>query len=177
MILRLKTFFSTVLLGIAAGIAYGITHDQITARLSVEYFTIGHPILIDTQSPTILGLLWGVVATWWAGAILGALLGLAATLGPWPVRSAGSLRRPIFGLLCFMAAGALLRGFWGHHLGAGGDFELSSTMIDRIYPADPAVYQGVWFAHRASYAFAGAGGLLLSLWVFIRRITHPKSEA
>ena len=32
-----------VVLCIVAAIVYGILHDQVTARVCVEYFTIGHP--------------------------------------------------------------------------------------------------------------------------------------
>lgn len=56
-----------VALSVLAAVVYGILHDQITARICVEYFTIGHARLIDSDSPTVLGLFWGVVATWWVG--------------------------------------------------------------------------------------------------------------
>ena len=59
-----------VLLCMAAAIAYGIVHDQITARLCVEYFTVAHPPLFHTTSPTILGICWGIAATFGVGAIL-----------------------------------------------------------------------------------------------------------
>lgn len=36
---------------IAAAVRYGILHDQVTARICVEYFIIGHPPLFDTTSP------------------------------------------------------------------------------------------------------------------------------
>ena len=81
---RLRAFTRIVATGVFAGVVYGLVHDQITAHLCVEYFTVGHPRIVETESPLVLGLLWGVIATWWAGAILGALLGSAATLGPWP---------------------------------------------------------------------------------------------
>lgn len=51
-----------VLLCIGSAIGYGIAHDQITARVCVEYFTIGHPRVFDTESPTLLALGWGVIA-------------------------------------------------------------------------------------------------------------------
>jgi hypothetical protein len=58
-------FIAIVALAVAAGIAYGILHDQVTARVCLEYFTIGHPPLIPSQSPTLLAIAWGIVATWW----------------------------------------------------------------------------------------------------------------
>ena len=46
-------------LAICAAVVYGVLHDQVTARICIEYFTIGHPRLIDSDSPTVLGLLAG----------------------------------------------------------------------------------------------------------------------
>lgn len=42
-----------ILLYILAAIVYGICHDQVTARVCVEYFTIGHPPIFHTDSPTL----------------------------------------------------------------------------------------------------------------------------
>src|SRR3954471_15229661 len=84
-------FAAIILLCIVAAVMYGIVHDQITARVCVEYFTIGHPPIFNTDSPTLLGLGWGVVATWWGGVVLGIGLAIAARAGtsrpPWPVAS------------------------------------------------------------------------------------------
>ena len=41
---------------IAAAVAYGLVHDQVTVRLSLEYFTVLHPHVVDTDSPTVLAL-------------------------------------------------------------------------------------------------------------------------
>lgn len=63
--------------------AYGVLHDLVTAHVCVEYFTVGHPQLFEfeTDSPTLLALGWGVVATWWVGAGLGVPLALVARVG------------------------------------------------------------------------------------------------
>ena len=55
--------------------AYGILHDLITAHVCVEYFTIGHPRIVDSESPLVLALVWGVVAMWavFAAALVAAL--------------------------------------------------------------------------------------------------------
>jgi hypothetical protein len=52
-----------ILYSVFAAIAYGIAHDQITARVCLEYFTLGHPPVFQTRSPTLLALGWGVIAT------------------------------------------------------------------------------------------------------------------
>jgi hypothetical protein len=70
-----------ILLCVAAAIAYGVAHDQITARVCLEYFTVFHPPVFATQSPTALAFGWGVIATWWVGLFLGLLLALAARAG------------------------------------------------------------------------------------------------
>jgi hypothetical protein len=53
-----------ILLCVLSAITYGILHDQVTARICVEYFTIGHPPMFATDSPTFLALGWGILATW-----------------------------------------------------------------------------------------------------------------
>jgi hypothetical protein len=52
-------FLAIVLISIVAAISYGILHDQITARVCVEYFTMGHAPIFGTDDPTLLGLGWG----------------------------------------------------------------------------------------------------------------------
>src|SRR4029077_1503393 len=85
-----------ILLCVAAAIAYGVAHDQITARVCLEYFTVFHPPVFATQSPTALALGWGVIATWWCGLLLGLLLALAARSGSRPkVRSYCFVRQRI----------------------------------------------------------------------------------
>ena len=49
-------------LGVVGAVAYGIAHDNVTARVCVEYFTIGHVPIFGTENPTLLALGWGVLA-------------------------------------------------------------------------------------------------------------------
>src|SRR5215470_2611517 len=106
-------FLAIVLFCILAAVVYGIAHDQVTARVCVEYFTIGHPAVFDTASPTLLGLGWGVLATWWVGLLLGLLLALAARIGARPKRTVRSLLRPVLLLLVVMGALSVLAGLVG----------------------------------------------------------------
>jgi hypothetical protein len=103
-----------VVLCVASAMAYGILHDQVTARVCVEYVTIGHPPVFPTESPTLLGLGWGVIATWWVGLLLGVPLAVAARAGNRPKRGVRSLPRPILGLLLVMGACAALAGVTGY---------------------------------------------------------------
>jgi len=86
-----------VLMCVAAAVVYGIAHDQVTARVCVEYFTIGHPPIFGTDDPTLLAFGWGTLATWWVGLGLGVALAFVARAGSRPKRSAASLVRPVAG--------------------------------------------------------------------------------
>ncbi|MBK6941541.1 MAG: hypothetical protein IPH13_15285 [Planctomycetes bacterium] len=158
-----------ILLCVGAAVSYGVAHDLITAHLCVEYFTIGHPRIFDTESPTLLALGWGVVATWWVGALLGLALAIAATRGPRVVRSAGSLVGPIAKLLAWMGGVALIAGVIGYALARNGAVILVGHLASEV-PSDRhvAFLANLW-AHTASYGMAFVGGILLDLRVWRSR--------
>ena len=107
-------FLGIVLLCIAASVAYGLLHDQITIRIAPEYFTVLHPQILPTDTPlTVLALAWGVIATWWVGLILGLILAVASCAGSRPKLSVGDLVRPVAWLLLVMAIGAVVSGVAG----------------------------------------------------------------
>ena len=116
-----------VILCIGSAAVYGIVHDQITARVCIEYFTIGHPPISDTTSPTWLALRWGIIATWWAGFLLGVPLAIAARVGRRPKRSVQSLLRPILTLLLVMGVCALVAGIVGYALARAAPLLCSSN--------------------------------------------------
>lgn len=64
-----------LLLGtVLAACLLGIAVDLVTAHVAVEYFTVHHPHLIDSQEPLPIAFAWGVAASWWFGAIAGGVL-------------------------------------------------------------------------------------------------------
>jgi len=158
-----------VLLAVFAAMVYGIVHDQVTARICVEYFTIGHRPLVPTTSPTLLALAWGVVATWWVGLPLGLFLAAAARGGKRPKLTAAELRRPIAILLVTMAASAVLAGIIGGVLAARGAVWLAPP-FNQLVPANRhvAFLIDLW-AHSASYFVGILGGLTLVAWTWRRR--------
>jgi hypothetical protein len=158
-----------ILLCIASAILYGIIHDQITARICIEYFTIGHPPVFNTDSPTLLALGWGVLATFWVGLILGIPLALAARAGPLPKRPARTLLGPIVLLLLVMAICAALAGLLGFSLARNGIVYLFGPLAQRI-PKDrhPLFLADLW-AHNASYFVGFIGGIVLIIWTWRSR--------
>lgn len=167
--------FSIVALSIAACIVYGVIHDQITARICVEYFTIGHPIIIPTNDPTTLGFLWGVIATWWVGAILGIMLAIAARVGSCPKRSATSLVKPILILLGTAGTFATIAGIAGYVAASNEWVWLVGSIADRV-PSEShvAFLVDIWI-HSASYLVAFVGGIILIVLVWRSRI-HLTTE-
>jgi hypothetical protein len=158
-----------VLLCIAASVVYGIVHDQVTARVCVEYFTVGHPPVFGTEDPTLLGIGWGILATWWMGLLLGAPLAVAARAGPRPRRSVGSLVRPVGGLLAVMAACAVIAGILGWFLARNGTVFLTGTIASEL-PADRHVpFLADLWAHSTSYFVGFVGGMALIIQVLHSR--------
>jgi hypothetical protein len=147
-----------VLLCICAAVVYGILHDQVTARVCVEYFTIGHPRIVPTESPTVLGLVWGVIATWWVGLLLGLLMAFAARRGSRPKRTARSLLRPVARLLLVMAGFATAAGIAGWFAADAGWVFLLEPLASRVPVPRHVPFIAVLWAHIASYGVGAIGG-------------------
>jgi hypothetical protein len=158
-----------VLTCVVAAVAYGIAHDQVTARVCVEYFTIGHPPVFGTDDPTMLGVGWGIIATWWVGLLLGIPLAFVARAGCRPKRSVGSLVRLVAGLLAVMGVCALLAGVLGWALGKLG-VVYPVGPIARDLPADRRQrFLAAFWAHSASHLVGFAGGIVVIVLVWRSR--------
>jgi hypothetical protein len=160
-----------IFLSIAAAIFYGIVHDQITARICVEYFTIGHPQIFGTNSPTLLGIGWGVVATWWGGLILGVPLAIVSRCGSRPTVSARRLIRPILVLLGCMASAALAAGLAGYIAASAHVVWLTEPMASLVPSERHVAFLTDLWAHLASYASGLIGGTVLIIWSWRKRGT------
>ncbi len=158
-----------VALGVVAAIAYGIAHDNVTARVCVEYFTIGHVRVIASESPTLLALTWGVLATWWVGLGLGLCLALACRAGRKPRLGAADLLRPLGRLLATMAAVSALAGLAGYFAASRGWIFLVGPIADAVPEARHHAFLADLWAHLAAYGSAFLGGIALAIWASIRR--------
>jgi hypothetical protein len=71
---ELRRFLTIVFGSTVLACLLGICLDLVTANLAVEYFTVHHPQVLSTENPWALALLWGVVASWWFGAVAGMIV-------------------------------------------------------------------------------------------------------
>ena len=157
-------------LGIVAAIGYGIALDNVTARICVEYFTIGHAPIFKTESPTILAFGWGVLATWWVGLGLGIFLACVARWGTRPRLVATDLLRPLAILLATMGVLSILAGLSGFLAARQGwIFLVGSLARDVPIEKHQAFLADLW-AHLMAYGSAFLGGMVLAIWVTFRRV-------
>jgi hypothetical protein len=161
--------FGIVLMCIVAAVAYGIVHDQITARVCVEFFTVGHPPIFATNDPTLLGIGWGIIATWWVGVLLGVPLAIVARAGSRPKRSVGSLVPPVAWLLAVMAACALIAGVLGWFLAHSGIVILVGPISQELSADRHVPFLADLWAHAGSYLVGLVGGIVVMLFVWRSR--------
>lgn len=165
-------FAKIVITCIVASILYGIVHDQFTARICVEYFTVFHPPVFATNSPTLLGIGWGIIATWWAGAIIGLLLAIGARKGSRTKLTAREIAPFVVRLMIFMAVCSIVFGTIGYFIGPVPS-DVSDVLpkeIHRRFVAD-------WWAHGASYGSGFLGGLTLCVIVWLKRGHPPRADS
>jgi hypothetical protein len=163
-----------IFLSIVAACTYGVIHDQITVRLCREYFTVAHPRLFHTGSPTLLALCWGVAATAGIGAIFGGLLALVSqsAAGARPYSMSRVARSTIL-LLGIMGASACSAGVLGYQLSRVGIISLPLGWASIIPPRQHDRFIAVWFAHGASYLIGLSGGALLCFSIWTARGRPP----
>ncbi len=167
----------SLLTGTLAAVVYGIVHDQITVRISPPYLMDWHPEIVSSRDPTVVALAWGVVATWWFGLVLGAVLAAAATLGSRPPAPWAWIARSIRVIFLFAAFGAIVAGT----VAKGIAFELPSSLFGALYselsPTEWQAFSQAAAIHEASYDVAGVATLVAAVLVYRRRAALPSSEA
>ena len=155
---------------ILAAIIYGILHDQVSARLCLEYFTVAHPRLVQTDNPTVHAILWGIIATWWVGAGLGTLLSIAARAGSRPKRELRTLLKPIGVLLAIMGGAALMAAALGYFASAADWVFLVEPFASRIPTEKHDGFIAAMWMHLASYGVGLIGGVVLAVRVYRSRV-------
>jgi len=165
-----------IALSLLAACTYGVVQDQVTVRVCIEYFTIGHPPVFATQSLTLLALGWGIITTWWVGLPLGIALVCSARIGHRAKLGARDLLPMIVKLLVVMGGIAFLAGVAGYLAARQGWVWLNEPLASRIPPNRHALFLVDLWAHLAAYASGIIGGLTLCMLVILRRRKLPASQ-
>ncbi len=158
--------FQVVLLCVIAACSYGVIHDQITVRVCLEYFTVAHPPLFPTSSPTLLALCWGVAATIGLSVVFGLVLALVSQSGSAPPIPPDRLVLPILLLLTVMGTCALLAALLGYQLSQRQLVFMPPSLARAIPVRLHDRFLAVWCAHLASYfvGLTGASFLCFRIW-------------
>jgi len=172
------------ILGVLAAVTYGVLHDQVTARLCIEYFNSDavphHKELLDDlnfpwkNSPTAVALLWGTAATWWVGLPIGAAVGAASRLGSMPKLSLRELIKPVGIYGAFVAGSSFIAGLAGYFLRKGKFLTLKSFPLPGLPAAKEAAFISNCFSHQAAYAAGAVGAVGLISWILYKRIKKLK---
>lgn len=149
-----------VLLCVSAAIVYGVVHDQVTARMCLEYFTVAHPDVAGHE-PTRIGIYWGVVATWWVGLPLGIALAIASRTGARPPATAKDALPRIARLLAALFALAMSAGVIAYVAASLDVLTVGGQFRESIPAAHHAAFLFDAWAHTTSYI----GGALGGAWV------------
>jgi len=158
-----------VLMCVAAAVCYGIAVDQVTVRMSSEWFTSFHRPVPGAVDQTLLATYWGIVATWWVGLLLGVPLAVVARAGSRPKRPVGSLILPVVCLLGAMAACAFIAGLVGWQLACDGAAFLDRQTAGGLPAGREVPFHAVTWAHAASYLTALFGGIVVMVMVWRSR--------
>jgi hypothetical protein len=149
-------------MSVLGAVLYGILHDQVTARICPEYFTVGH-VDVGLRDPTLLGLFWGIVATWWAGLIVGIPLAFAARFGKRRKVEPRELVRRIGGLLLVMGLCAAVAGGLGYLALTRGWVTVEAGLLPPLEPSQKVPFVVDLCIHETSYFVGFAGAIVLSV--------------
>lgn len=162
-------YMGIVLFSVGAAVAYGLLQDQVTAHLCVDYFTIGHMIVLGITDPTLVGVEWGIIATWWVGLGFGVLAGCLARLGPWPRLSACNVVIPTLVLMGCVGVAAVVAGVIGHVAALHGWVSLPEPLATSVPAAQHVAFLTDLWAHGMAYAAGFGGFFVLCIWIWRTR--------
>jgi hypothetical protein len=163
-------------IGITAEVLYGMIQDQVSARLCPEYFTVAHPRIEGLTDPTLLGITWGFLGSWWGGAILGAVAGFTARLGKRPQLHPRDFILPIVLVLAGQAVITMAAGWYAAYEVTEPGFAIIEPLASHIPQERHKACFIVSRMHQGTYMSAIAGGILLCVWITWRRCREVKFE-
>lgn len=154
---------------ILCALVYAIAQGQVTARLSGEYFTVGHRELLGTTSPALLAFAWSVIAAGPVGAVDGLFIALAARAGSRPRLGVTQLLNPAAFLACVVLAAAATAFATAFVLSNADIITLQASFAGRVPASTQDVFVAVVWANYAACAAALVGTVTLSIAIWRRR--------
>lgn len=173
--LRNSPLLKIVALSICAMVVYGMVQDQVSVRLSKEYFTLAHPPIEGIDDPTVLGILWGFLGSWWGGLIVGISAGFTATAGAKPILTWRMLFLPILLMVLGMACVTLIAGLSGYYNARLLDIRIGSNHAIGLPADDHTLIFAVACGHFGTYSSAFVGSAVLCIWIAWKR--HQLGQA
>ena len=165
---KFAVFSATIFISILLAGLYGILHDQVTYSIAPEYFTkfkydqFGfEPQWFGGDRQTVA--LIGFLATWWAGLLIGLVLGLTSLIFKDHQTMRKGLLKAIIVTFCF----ALATGVFGYFY---GKFVLTKSGVDWWLPDnldDRNAFIIVGSIHNFSY-LGGLLGILAGIFYLVR---------
>jgi len=164
---------------VLAACVYGIAHNVATAHICVEYFlppmkpVIVLPTILPATNPFLLALVWGIVATWWAGLLFGIPLAIVCRFGSKPKLTAKNVVRPVLLLLLLLYVASMLLGIVGYIAGQMGWAWLLSPFAEAVAPERHSLFLFNLWSHNAAYLLGAIGGIVLLFRLWKRRSAIP----
>ena len=131
---------------------------------------MAHPPVFSDRLADLLGIGWGVIATWWFGLFLGVPAACFARLGRAPTLDAGELIRPLAVVLGTVALFAATAGVIWYVLACKGVVVLRGGLAYSIPAEKHAAFLADAAAHLASYGCGFLGGVVLWAWIWRQRL-------
>ncbi len=169
------TFFKITLSTLITELMYGIIHDMITAHLCVEYFTIGHPKIIDSESPVVLAFTWGIVATWWMALPMGLLFASFNHFGKNKSLSYRQVMVLVFKFVLVAFGIAFFAGCLGYFLTESGAIYLLPNIANQIDKTKHSLFLADGWAHVSSY-LSGIIGTVVICQLILRKRKKTTSK-
>ncbi len=151
---------------------YGVAHDLVTAHTCIEYFSVAHPMVIESlhDDPWACGIIWGILATWWLGLLVGLAAAVILAIRRQAEFSVVDFFKSLVRLLVLNAVVAIGAGGVGFFLGTQGLVRLPEHLRypltgQKLSPSLTGPFFFDVFAHSSSYLV----GLGLA-FLFLRRL-------
>lgn len=174
---RLCNIVGLMVLAAMLAAVYGVVNDQITVTLSPEYFSVFKRQQFSdalrafdlADAPTrVQAVLVGVLATWWFGLLLGAVLGAVGTLGRRPPLHTREFLRVVVGVMAFTVVLSVLFGAVAYATEPAVRPDADQwPFLEGISHVRGAFSMGWW--HDGAYLGGVLGTMLACFWTRRRR--------